>query len=492
MLQVAPRLNGAAEESMIDSLRSWIRRNWRTTSALISFLIDVATLTIAFFIAAQNALPNDSLWIIFISHKKLLAFVLIIFPAAFTFMGIYRRASYSNLRSQIVSAAKGFVLGTAVLLSALYFSGNIWYTRSFVFNFLVLFAFSYIAVWFVAQAWFSMMREAGYGRSRTLVIGDRAGLKPILERIDAYPQLGYDVVDKMVLTGKKTAGTLRLNFRQVKEIVTGSKIQLIVLSTTHLDGAFEKLEELCEAKDVSLRVLSEQSDDLFHGAKLHDFAGIPIYDPPRQRIEIVKRISKRAFDIIVGSIVLLILSPVFLVIAILIKLESRGPLFFKQERALVDKAEPFHFYKFRSMRADADTLKVTLKSRNESNGALFKMKEDPRITKVGRIIRRFSLDELPQLFNVLKGEMSLVGPRPLPIDDYKWLKKSDHMGGYFRLRSKAKPGMTGLWQISGRSNLGFREMVLLDLYYIENQTIMFDLEILGRTIPAVFFGRGAY
>jgi exopolysaccharide biosynthesis polyprenyl glycosylphosphotransferase len=477
---------------MADIVKNWVRRNWRTTSALISFLIDVTTLAIAFFVAASSALPNDSLYILFISHKKLLAFVLIIFPTAFTFMGIYRRASYSNLGRQIVSAAKGFVLGTAALLSALYLSGNIWYTRSFVFNFLLLFAVLYVVVWFVAQAWFSMMREAGYGRSRTLVIGDRKGLKPILARIDAYPQLGYDVVDKMVLTGKKPTGTLRLNLKQVKEIVSGSKIQLIVLSTTHLNGSFEKLEELCEQKEVSLRVLSEESDDLFHGAQLHDFAGIPIYDPPRRRIEVVKRFTKRLFDLVIGSVVLLLLSPVFLVIGILIKLESRGPVFFKQKRALVDKQEPFHFYKFRSMKADADTMKVALKSKNESDGALFKMKDDPRITKVGKVIRRFSLDELPQLFNVLKGEMSLVGPRPLPVDDYKWLKKSDHMGGYFRLRSKAKPGITGLWQISGRSHLGFREMVLLDLYYVENQTIMFDLEILGRTIPAVFFGRGAY
>ena len=477
---------------MATIIQTWVRRNWRTTSALISFLIDITTLSVAFFIAAANALPDDSFSILLISHKKLLAFVLIIFPAAFTFMGIYRRASYSNLRRQIVAAAKGFVLGTAVLLSALYFSGNIWYTRSFIVNFLMLFAGLYVVVWFVAQAWFSMMRESGYGRSRTMVIGDRRGLKPILARIDAYPQLGYDVVDKMVLTRQKSAGTLRLNMKQIKETVKNSKIQLIVLSTTHLNGAFEKLEQLCEDNGISLRVLSEESDDLFHGANLHDFAGIPIYDPPRQRIEVVKQATKRAFDLVVGSVLLVLLSPVFLVIGILIKLESRGPVFFKQKRSLVDRGEPFHFYKFRSMRPDAETLKTTLKEKNESTGALFKMKEDPRITRVGKVIRRFSLDELPQLFNVLKGEMSLVGPRPLPVDDYKWLKKSDHMGGYFRLRSKAKPGMTGLWQISGRSNLGFREMVLLDLYYVENQTIMFDLEIMGRTFPAVFFGRGAY
>jgi lipopolysaccharide/colanic/teichoic acid biosynthesis glycosyltransferase len=111
---------------------------------------------------------------------------------------------------------------------------------------------------------------------------------------------------------------------------------------------------------------------------------------------------------------------------------------------------------------------------------------------VGRLIRKFSIDELPQLFNVLNGDMSLVGPRPLPVGDFKRMAEEDHMGGYYRHRANAKPGMTGLWQISGRSELGFREMVLLDLYYIENQTILFDIEILAETIPVVIFGRGAY
>jgi lipopolysaccharide/colanic/teichoic acid biosynthesis glycosyltransferase len=120
------------------------------------------------------------------------------------------------------------------------------------------------------------------------------------------------------------------------------------------------------------------------------------------------------------------------------------------------------------------------------------MRDDPRITKVGRFIRRFSIDELPQLFNVFWGNMSLVGPRPLPIADFTRLKEEDSLGGYFRQRATAKPGMTGLWQVSGRSELGFREMVLLDLYYIENQSILFDIEILAQTIPVVLFGKGAY
>jgi lipopolysaccharide/colanic/teichoic acid biosynthesis glycosyltransferase len=141
---------------------------------------------------------------------------------------------------------------------------------------------------------------------------------------------------------------------------------------------------------------------------------------------------------------------------------------------------------------EADEKKESLYHQNESNGALFKMKNDPRLTRVGKFIRRYSIDELPQLFNVLKGEMSLVGPRPLPVKDFNRMQEEDHMGGYFRQRAAAKPGMTGLWQISGRSDIGFREMVLLDLYYIEHQTILYDIEILAQTVPVVLFGKGAY
>jgi lipopolysaccharide/colanic/teichoic acid biosynthesis glycosyltransferase len=144
------------------------------------------------------------------------------------------------------------------------------------------------------------------------------------------------------------------------------------------------------------------------------------------------------------------------------------------------------------MHDEADEQKDDLLGQNETDGALFKIKDDPRLTNIGRFIRRFSLDEVPQFFNVLKGEMSLVGPRPLPARDFTLLQEVDHMGGYFRQRANAKPGMTGLWQISGRSDIGFREMVLLDLYYIENQSLLFDIEILAQTLPVVLFGKGAY
>ena len=167
-------------------------------------------------------------------------------------------------------------------------------------------------------------------------------------------------------------------------------------------------------------------------------------------------------------------------------------MFFRQKRALTDEEVPFEFLKFRSMISEADEQREALAEQNETGGVLFKIKDDPRLTRIGRFIRRHSIDELPQLINVLRGEMSLVGPRPLPARDLGRIKGEDHMGGFFRQRAKVKPGMTGLWQISGRSDLGFREMVLLDLYYIEHQNLLFDIEILARTIPVVVLGKGAY
>jgi exopolysaccharide biosynthesis polyprenyl glycosylphosphotransferase len=194
---------------------------------------------------------------------------------------------------------------------------------------------------------------------------------------------------------------------------------------------------------------------------------------------------KRAFDLVCGTLALIGLSPVMLAIAIAIKLDSPGPVFYSQERVGKDGTH-FRMLKFRSMRPDADRLLAELKARNEVSGALFKIKNDPRITRIGRFLRRSSLDELPQIFNVLRGEMSLVGPRPpLPAEVATY---EDWQHG----RLRAVPGMTGLWQVSGRSDVPFHDMVRLDLHYIRNWSLWLDLEIILRTIPAVIGNRGAY
>lgn len=197
------------------------------------------------------------------------------------------------------------------------------------------------------------------------------------------------------------------------------------------------------------------------------------------------RSLKRILDVTVASIALLGTAPIMALTALLIKLDSPGPVLFRQVRVGKD-GEQFYCLKFRSMFIDAERRKAELIARNEADGPVFKMKNDPRITRVGRVIRKLSIDELPQLFNVLKGEMSLVGPRPaIPTEVARYT--FEQLG-----RLHAIPGITGLQQVSGRSNLDFKRWVELDLEYIAEQSIWKDIEILIKTIPAVIFSRGAY
>ncbi len=201
----------------------------------------------------------------------------------------------------------------------------------------------------------------------------------------------------------------------------------------------------------------------------------------------VARVSwlKRASDLALGSLALLALAPLLGVIAVAIKLDSPGPVLYRQQRVGKD-GRRFWMFKFRSMRPDAERLLDALRAKNEATGPLFKMRADPRVTRVGRLLRRLSLDELPQLFNVLRGEMSLIGPRPpLPAEVEQY---EDWQHG----RLRVVPGMTGLWQVSGRSEVSFHDMVRLDLHYIRNWSLALDVEILLRTIPAVLTNRGAY
>jgi exopolysaccharide biosynthesis polyprenyl glycosylphosphotransferase len=199
---------------------------------------------------------------------------------------------------------------------------------------------------------------------------------------------------------------------------------------------------------------------------------------------------KRVSDLLVGSLLLLLLLPLMTVLALWVKLSDPGPVFYRSNRIGKD-GRVFSFWKFRSMVVDADQQREALAGQNESDGRLFKMQNDPRITSVGRILRRWSLDELPQIWNVIRGDMNLVGPRPLPEGDLEGIEDDREIAYWFELRHKVPPGITGLWQVSGRSQLGFKEMVHLDISYIQNWSPWLDVKILLATVPAVLKGRGA-
>jgi len=213
--------------------------------------------------------------------------------------------------------------------------------------------------------------------------------------------------------------------------------------------------------------------------------GMPLFELRPPAFVGMDWVVKRAFDLVVSSLVLVVGLPLWLGIAAAVKLNSRGPVFFRDRRVGLGEQE-FGMVKFRTMYADAAGLQAELEASNEADGPLFKIREDPRVTSVGAFLRRFSLDEIPQLWNVLRGEMSLVGPRPLPLRDYEQLEP------WHRKRYLVLPGVTGLWQISGRSNLGFDDLVRLDFFYLENWSVWLDISILAKTLPAVVTGRGAY
>jgi lipopolysaccharide/colanic/teichoic acid biosynthesis glycosyltransferase len=223
-------------------------------------------------------------------------------------------------------------------------------------------------------------------------------------------------------------------------------------------------------------------------AKRADFVPgqtLPLFELRSPVFEGFDYIIKRTFDLIGAALLMIFLSPVLLVSALAVKLTSRGPVFYRSWRPGIG-GETFACLKFRTMYVDADERQGELEKHNEAGGALFKIKADPRVTPAGRLLRRFSLDELPQLWNVLSGEMSLVGPRPLPQRDY------DRLEDWHRKRNLVLPGMTGLWQVSGRAELDFDDLVRLDFFYLENWSVSMDLSILVKTIPAVVRGRGAF
>lgn len=223
------------------------------------------------------------------------------------------------------------------------------------------------------------------------------------------------------------------------------------------------------------------------GPRIHtqQVAGLPLIHVTTPTLEGGQRVAKRLFDLIVASFLLVLSSPVMAIISILVKLNDGGPVLFKQDRVGMEGA-PFQMLKFRSMVLDAEAQLETLKERSDGSGLLFKMKDDPRVTSIGRFLRKFSLDELPQLVNVLTGSMSLVGPRP-PLPSEVEAYEQD-----VRRRLLVKPGLTGLWQVSGRSNLSWQDSVRLDLYYVENWSMAGDLLILMKTFRAVFQSAGAY
>jgi exopolysaccharide biosynthesis polyprenyl glycosylphosphotransferase len=291
----------------------------------------------------------------------------------------------------------------------------------------------------------------------------------------------YSIADEVDL------GKEGVDLAAVRETLdnTGARGVILVGAERLPDEELLELLRSVRLRGVPLRVVPGALALMRGHPVLSETMGLPLLEVRYPRLDNTQRVLKRALDVAVSVGGLALLSPLFLAVALAIRLDSPGPILFRQKRVGAD-GKVFLCYMFRSMYEGAERLQEELEPVNEAGGPVFKIKDDPRVTPVGRFLRRWSLDELPQLVNVLKGEMSLVGPRPLPIRDFHRMEEAH------KRRLGAIPGMTGYWQISGRSNLSFEEMVRLDLYYIENWSLSFDVKIILHTIGAVLRREGAY
>jgi exopolysaccharide biosynthesis polyprenyl glycosylphosphotransferase len=330
-----------------------------------------------------------------------------------------------------------------------------------------------------------LMRMAGI-RRRVVLVGEGESLARLKRWLDATRSgLAYEFVGAVAEDG---APGLRLlgSRAELPRVLDEVRPDEVILAEADFDErTVLEVVEAAHRKGIKVRLAPDATELLVQRGEYVPGEGAPLFELRPPVLTGWDWALKRTFDVIVSVLVLVLGLPFWLLITLLIKLTSRGPVLYVDRRVGVGERE-FEMLKFRTMIAGAAEQQDELEGANEAGGALFKIRDDPRVTPVGRVLRRFSLDEIPQIVNVLRGEMSLVGPRPLPLRDHRLLED------WHRARYAVLPGMTGLWQISGRSGLTFDDLVRLDFTYLENWSIWLDITIIAKTIPAVIARRGAY
>lgn len=420
---------------------------------------------------------------------KLIIFSIVLYVGLSVMMGVYRQAYTSPLRLQIAAAGRSYALGTLIIFATLFLFRNTYYSNGALLTYLMLLPLSFLSGRLILDMLKAHMQKMKWGLEPAVVVLLDAHAADMLRSLDTYPSIGYNVLSVVNLDAPNRAEAKILLAQAIAE----HKPTCLLCCSEKVDSSeLFAITTGVSGENITVRVVAGEVHEALTRTRLYDFAGVALtglqYESGNGVYDAVKRVS----DLFISTILLIALSPLILIIILAIRFESSGGLFFRQIRSLSQGAKSVHVFKFRSMREGAEDLRGGLDNSEPQNELLFKSPDDPRVTRVGRIIRKYSLDELPQLLNVIIGDMSLVGPRPLPVVDFERLPSDAMITSLYERRSFVKPGVTGLWQVSGRSGLNSRQMLILDLYYAENRSFIFDLEILFKTLPVVLSGRGAY
>ncbi len=460
----------------------------------VYFLVDIAIISLCFiasYLVRYNS-PDEIFREAYFPNLEGYSFVFLLWTT-FIVISFKRRNLYMTDRSLnipremfrvIISVFYTGILIGAVIFFAQYkfFSRQVYLT-----SFVSLAVF--LSLWrIIKRLILRKLIAEGYHNVNVLVVGIGRVGKIILEEIKKTPWVGLraaGVLDDFVegkIEGVPVLGRLDDFPVVAKKYFIDEVIVTIPSEKIAVSGIIRQAKQM----RLGVKVVPENFEEPLPVLNINYLGVIPLLTYKERRHHPAEFAMKRFVDFILSFLLLAVTAPVFAVIAVLIKIDSKGPVFYVQKRVGF-KGKKFSFYKFRSMAAGADKMRVELSEKNEvKDGVIFKIREDPRVTRVGKVLRRYSLDELPQLINVLRGDMSLVGPRP-PLADEVEKYSPAHMQ-----RLSIRPGMTGLSQIRGRSELTFQRWVKWDLWYINNWSIGLDLQIILRTIPAVLRGEGAY
>jgi exopolysaccharide biosynthesis polyprenyl glycosylphosphotransferase len=460
------------------------RRAGRVLSLL---LLDLAAVYLAILTALLLKMAARDLWdpeLAVDQTDQYVSFAFLVTALLFARNGLYADRAERPGLTKIVSSL------TAVAVVALLYAvvNGQDFSSYYIFYGSLFFAVAFVASlrYLYERLTGAVLRAAGYHR-RAVLVGTGHHIEAVANALGTSDQPAIKVVGFVSLEPRPDNGVPSLGtLNEIERVVDDHRVDEVIIA----DPAFPQqqaveLVDVCHQRGVRVRVAPSTMEILVHRAEFVPGQSVPLFELKPPVFEGVDFAVKRLFDVVVSVLLVLALSPVLLACAFAVRLSSRGPVIYRSLRPGIG-ALPFHCFKFRTMYRDADQRQADLEPLNEASGALFKIRDDPRMTPVGRFLRRFSLDELPQLFNVVRGEMSLVGPRPLPERDFERLED------WHKKRYLVMPGITGLWQISGRSDLDFDDLVRLDFLYLERWSVFLDMSILLKTVPAVFLRRGSY
>ena len=465
------------------------RRRWVLGIAALTFVVDLVAVTAGYFIA--KAIHAD-LW----DHQPAplpsltsgIYLTVFAWPVVFAMYGLYdiRRSTHVTAELQRLFHAVAMCVLFVVLVS---FLTRIDMSRSFIAALVVMCLATTVAGRLVMRRVSHVLNHRALTSQPTIIVGGNDEARAIARILRRRPWMGYQVrgfID-VAPSGRDTIDNLPV-LGLVDDIAEISALHgvgaIIVAGSAAGGGTLQRIDATLPG-NVTVRVSPGLPNLGAARVVMEPIDGMALFSLRRHRFTRRQRAFKRVLDLGVATTMVVLTAPVLAVLAVLVRLSSAGPILFRQKRIGAD-GEQFVMYKLRTMVADAEQQRTVLAEHNEADGLLFKMRNDPRVTRVGRFLRRTSLDELPQLFNVLLGHMSLVGPRPaLPEEAARYDEQ-------WRGRLRVKPGLTGLWQINGRHDLVFEDYIRYDLFYVENWSLTMDLYILTKTLPALLFGRGSY